>query len=126
MKKQLLIVPALLLAAVGTLKAQTYYSEDFEGVSAPAIPATWVQTTLATDGGWKSGTALSSSYFGIPAHTKYIATNDDACNCNKSNDFVHTPSFSLVGATAPVLKYDLIYYNSNYGGNQEIGTIEVS
>ena len=126
MKKTLLFVSALFLSAIGTLNAQTYFSEDFEGTAGTAIPATWTQTTLATDGGWKSGTALGSSGFAIAAHTRYLATNDDACNCNKSNDFIHTPAFSLVGSTTPVLKYDLQYFNGNYGGSQEIGTVEVS
>ena len=123
MRKIVLFISAFLLAAIAASNAQTiYFSENFEGVTAPAIPATWVQTTLATDGGWKSGTALGSSYFPIPAHTKYLATNDDVCNCNKSNDFIHTPSFSLTSATFPVLKYDQFYY----AAPQEIGTLEIS
>jgi hypothetical protein len=131
MKKflQLISVITLLFIIVGKTKAQTvYYSEDFEGTTGTAIPATWSQTTLATDGGWLSGTntTLSSSTFTIPAHTKFLATNDDNCNCDKSNDFLKSASFSLAGATNPVLTLDILYPNGSYQGNQEIGKIEVS
>ena len=127
MKKNLLLVSALFLACLGTINAQTIiYSENFETTTGVAIPATWSQTTLATDGGWKSGTALSSSYFAIPAHTRYLATNDDGCNCDKSNDLLKTASFSCVGSTHPVASFDLFFGNGAYQGAQEVGTIEVS
>lgn len=51
MKKSLLAFSALFVA--GTSFSQIIVSEDFEGITAPAIPATWSQTTLATDGDLK-------------------------------------------------------------------------
>ncbi len=127
MKKILLIVPALIIAAIGTMNAQTIiYSQDMQSTTGTALPTGWTQTTLATDGGWKSGTALNSSYFGIPAHTRYLATNDDACNCNKSNDFLKTSSFSLAGTTYPEVSFDLYYYAGTYSTYVETATVEVS
>jgi len=104
MKKILLI--SSFLFAVSSIKAQTILTENFEGTS---IPSGWTQTTSATDGGWKQGNNLSSSSFPIPAHTKMIATNDDGCNCDKSNDFIKSPSMSLVGVTAAALKFDVFF-----------------
>ena len=130
MKKILLFVPALLLA-LGTMKAQTIlYTQDMESTSGTALPTGWTQTTLATDGGWLSGTALNSTYFGITAHTRYLATNDDQCNCNKNNDFLQSGTISLSGSTYPQLTFDLFYYHNSYNPAgtvyTESGTVEVS
>ena len=122
--KKILLFGSLLFSIYG-VKAQTIISEDFEGT---AIPANWTQTTLSTDGGWKQGinTALQSSSFPIPAGTKMIATNDDGCNCDKSNDFITSPVFSLATATSAALKFDLFYYDGAYQGAQESLKIEIS
>ncbi len=111
-----------------SISAQTIFSEDFEGTSGTGLPTGWTQTTLSTDGGWLAGTgtALSSSSFGIADHTKIVATNDDGCNCNKSNDFLMSPSFSLVGYTNVYVSFDAYYFHGTYQGNTEIGTLKVS
>ena len=122
--KKILLFGGLLLSVYGA-NAQTIINEDFEGT---AIPSAWTQTTLATDGGWKHGlnTAIQSSSFPIPTHTKMIGTNDDGCNCDKSNDFITSPSFSLTGITSAVLKFDLLYYEGTYQGASESLKLEVS
>jgi hypothetical protein len=114
-----------LLCSIISLKAQTIINEDFEGTG---IPATWTQTTLSTDAGWKHGanTALQSSSFPIPAHSKMIATNDDACNCNKSNDFITSPSFDLSTVTSAALKFDLFFVAGTYQGATESLKLESS
>src|SRR5882724_4202240 len=112
MKKTLLIVPALILAAMGTMRAQAViYSEDFEGTSGTAIPGTWSQTMATGSDGWMSGTSstLSCTYFPMASHTRFLATNDDECNCDKSNDFLKTSTIDLSTATAPVLTFDAIF-----------------
>jgi hypothetical protein len=121
MKKILLI--SSFLFAVSSIKAQTILTENFEGTS---IPSGWTQTTSATDGGWKQGNNLSSSSFPIPAHTKMIATNDDGCNCDKSNDFIKSPSMSLVGVTAAALKFDVFFVEGTYQNATESLIVEVS
>lgn len=124
MRKSLLSV--LLASAFATAGAQTVFlNEDFEG---GALPSGWTQTTSATDGGWKFGvnTALQSSSWGIPAHTKFTATNDDACNCDKSNDLLKTASIDLSAAAAAHLKVDVYFWNASYQSITEAGTIEAS
>ena len=128
MKKSLLAISALFVA--GTSFSQIIVSENFEGITAPGIPATWTQTTLATDGGFKGGTAasLSSQSFPVPATnaTKMLVTNDDACNCNKSADRLISPIIDLSTATAAVMEVDLFYAQGTYQGATESGKIEVS
>ncbi len=123
MKKILLI--GSFLFAISSMKAQTILTENFEGTG---IPAGWVQTSLASDGGWKQGSNLASQSFPIPAHTKMIATNDDGCGqtCDKSNDFIQTPSFSLTGISNVVLKFDLFFYAGSYQGATESLNLEIS
>ncbi len=129
MKKNLLIIPALLLAATGILNAQTVVlNENFESTTGTAIPGTWSQTTAATDGGWLSGTgtSLSSSSFPIATHTRFLATNDDGCNCDKNNDLLKSPVMNLSGLTACILKFDVVNPAPTYSGHTEIGKVEVS
>ena len=126
----------LIIAAIGTIKAQTIiYSEDMESTTGSTLPMSWTQTTLATDGGWKSGITavtggLNSAYFPIPAHTRYLATNDDVCNCNKSNDFLNSAPFSLSNSTYPQISFDLFFFHNSYDPSgtifTESGTLEVS
>jgi hypothetical protein len=126
-----LIIVAVSLCGSVLLNAQTvYFSENFESTTGTAIPTTWSQTTAASDGGWLSGTGsgLSSSYFTIPTHTRILATNDDACNCDKGNDLLKTDTIDLSSATNPVLTFDL-YYLDQYVTNQgdrEFLTLEIS
>ena len=123
MKKNLLLFGSMFLF-IGA-QAQTIISEDFEGTG---VPATWSQTTLATDGGWKQGltAAISSTSFPIPDHTKFVGTNDDGCNCDKSNDFIVSPSFSLVTFTAAALKFDVFFVAGSYQSATESFSIEAS
>jgi len=125
MKKLLLLAGAIAIAGVST--AQIHLSEDFEG---GAMPSGWAQTTNATDGGWNFGAAgaLGSTYFPFAGNnTKFAGTNDDACNCDKSADFLYTSSVDLTGVSGPVyMKYKQYYFAGNYQGAQEIGTIKAS
>ena len=64
-----------------------------------ALPLGWYDTTNATgceNPGWFVSEDASSSYFGIPPGDGfYIATNDDACNSDGSNDILYTDEISL-------------------------------
>ena len=114
MKKTLLFGAALLLS-LGTFAQTTIWSENFEATTGVAIPATFTQTTAATDGGWKSGTALSSTDFPIPAHTRYVASNDDACNCDKLSDILISPSINLSTYTSNVyLTFEYVFAGGTY------------
>ncbi|MEO8146457.1 MAG: Omp28-related outer membrane protein [Bacteroidia bacterium] len=124
MNKKLLLIICLFLGISGA-NAQTYLTEDFEGV---ALPAGWGQVTAATDGGWNFGvnSALQSANFPIAAHTNIACTNDDACNCDKSNDIIYTSSIDLSAATYVFCSYDCYYYNLTYQAITETATIVVS
>ncbi len=124
MKKTLLIAGALAFA--GSLSAQIF-SEDFEGGT---MPTGWAVTTLATDGGWNVGAAAtlgSNSYPFTGNTTQFAGTNDDACNCDKSNDFLTSPAIDLTGQSGSVfLSFKQYFFALSYSGAQEVGTIEVS
>lgn len=119
----------LTIVGFSSANAQVLFQENFESTAGTAIPGTFTQSTLATDGGWKSGTAatLSSSNFPFIEHTRFIATNDDACNCDKSNDVVRTPSFSTTGYSSGVyLQYDVVFAGGTYQGATETAEIQYS
>ena len=63
------------------------------------LPSGWYDTTNATgceNPGWVISEVASSSYFDIPpGDGLYIATNDDACNSDGSNDILYTGQISL-------------------------------
>lgn len=123
MKKTLLLFFAISVSAI--IAAQTVLSEDFEG---GAFPAGWTQETAASDGGWIVGSAasLSSSAFPIEDHTTIIGTNDDGCDCDKSNDFIYSPSMDISSLDNPYLKFAVYYFDLSYSGDYESLTAEVS
>lgn len=125
--KNLLLVPALILAGFIATKGQILLQEDFED---PTLPAGWNILTNATDGGWKIGTAsvLSSQYFTISGNgsVRIAATNDDDCNCDKSQDYLITPPLDLTGLSAVALTFDMFYGENSYQGITERATVEVS
>lgn len=122
MKKLLITLSVLGIGA--NLFSQTYLNESFEN----GFPSGWTQSTLATDGGWNWGnaTSLSSTYFPIPTHTNFVATNDDDCNCDKSADRLETPVLNLSNATSVFLKFDAFYAEGSYNNVFEDFDIVVS
>ncbi|MEJ6775867.1 MAG: Omp28-related outer membrane protein [Crocinitomicaceae bacterium] len=112
--KKLLLCTSLLL--VGSAFGQ--YSEDFEGTTGTALPSGWTQVTAATDGGYLSGTDMSSQYFPIPAHTRYVGTNDDACDCDKANEKLISTSFIV--PTNGILSFEYVL-PGGYGETAEVG-----
>jgi len=127
MKKQLLLLSALVLG--GSSFAQVVVSEDFNATSGTSLPSGWTQTTNATDGGYLSGTSasLSSTYFPITGNaTRFVATNDDDCNCDKSADVLISPSFDLSAVSSAMLDVDVFYAMGTYQGATEAAAIRVS
>jgi hypothetical protein len=112
--KKLLLCTSLLIVS----SAFGQYSEDFEGTSGTALPSGWTQVTAATDGGYLSGTDLSSQYFPIPAHTRYVGTNDDACDCDKANEKLISAPF--VVPTNGILSFEYVL-PGGYGETAEVG-----
>ncbi len=92
--------------------SQVFFSENFEnGLGA--------FTTLGNTGSdlFKVGTtsAANSTYlkFNISNGTKFAYTNDDACNCNKANDRLTSPSIDLSNKSNVLLSFDHAFSNQN-------------
>lgn len=126
--KKLLTLPFALLAGFVAMQGQVVIlTQDFES---GALPAGWSRTQNTPSAGWEFGNNLGSSYFAIPAHTMYAASNDDAHDDNSttandaSMDRLITPNMDLTpyAATGVVLKYQ--YVQSGAWGS--VGSIEVS
>ncbi len=109
------------------LQAQAIFSENFESTG---IPSGWTIQTNASDGGWKVGTppALSSQYWPVAANgsIRIAASNDDNCNCDKSQDYLVTPPLDFSAASAVVLSVDVFFQANTFQGATERLTVEVS
>lgn len=119
-----LLFAACLVAMGATVFSQgtLIWEENFDGgTSLSAIG--WSQASNATDGGWRIGTTsfLSSTYFPIPARPgNIIGTNDDACNCNKSNERLISPTFDFSTAPSEIrLLFDVYFIRGTYQGVTE-------
>ena len=81
------------------------------------LPLGWYDTTNATgceNPGWFISEDASSSYFDIPpGDGLYIATNDDACNSDGSNDILYTGEISLPDGMAE-LSFDR-FFRTGFG-----------
>jgi hypothetical protein len=129
---------AIATTSANTLNTRTISSNDVEPLGAGSV------TILAEDfnaGGLGSFTtqgaagsdrflvgntaAANSAWWNIAATntTQFAYTNDDNCNCDKANDRLRSPVFSLVGAyTSVTLAFDHAFN----GGAGEIGTVQIS
>lgn len=124
--KSLLAGACLAIAGMGAAQSQTVLLDETFESPATGLPTGWTQQTLATDGGWIRGTALSSTDFTIPAHTRYMATNDDGCNCDKSNDRLISSPLDLSNVLAASLKLSYLFLNGDYQGNDETFKVQAS
>ena len=119
--KKILLSLAAVIAATG-LMAQgqsVIYSENFDN----GIPSTWTQTTNATDGGFLGGnsTSLSSQYFSFTnPGSNFVASNDDGCNCDKSNEYLITDVIDLSGYSVMHATFKSFYYGATLQGATEV------
>lgn len=125
--KKFVLALTIFIGILTITQAQIVLQEDFEAVG---IPADWTQITNASDSGWKVGTfgELSSQYWTIASNgsLQVAATNDDACNCDKSQDYLITPVLDFTGLTGASLTFDMFFGKGTYGVFTEQATIEVS
>ncbi len=112
---------------ISLIRAQVIFSEDFESGQ---LPDGWLIQSNASDGGWVVGTpsGLSSQYFTFLSNgSNYIiGTNDDDCNCDKSNEYLITPLLDFTDHSALILKFDAYYEDNAFQNSQEEATIEIS
>ncbi|MEO0468932.1 MAG: T9SS type A sorting domain-containing protein, partial [Bacteroidota bacterium] len=111
----------------GGQTAVNILTEDFE---AGALPAGWSldQATAGSDE-YQFGTnaALSSANFTIPANGSLVAaSNDDNCNCDKSEDRLNLPAQDLSAFVSASLQYDAYFQGDTYQGNTESAFVEIS
>jgi hypothetical protein len=120
MNKKLQFLAISLLAGLMATAQTTIYTQTFEGT---AFPTDWSRSTLGTGAtaGWRQGanTALQSNSWPIPAHTKMVGTNDDACNCDLSADTLKSPIIDLTSQTSVALSFDLYFNKGTYQGATE-------
>jgi polyhydroxybutyrate depolymerase len=102
--------------------------EEFAPNSQNGLPELWSQSTLSNDGGWLNGTSsqLQSQWWGIQPHGNFIATNDDACDCNKSEDYLITPPLNFSGLDNAILSFASYFSGETFEGSTDKATIEYS
>ena len=112
MKKTTLLI-LLFYWAISALGQTIYFEEDFEN----GLPTSWQAET-----GWLHGEAstLSSSYFIIPSHSKFMAMNDDiAGETGISSGSIISPEIDLTTITGSVLlNFEAFFLNLDYYGNE--------
>ncbi|MFT5858221.1 MAG: hypothetical protein ACI865_000305 [Flavobacteriaceae bacterium] len=131
MKTTLLKLPIILCVALfwaNAANSQIFFTEGFEGALDPLtdLPATWTESGLSIDGFYEVGDevlANSAGYWPVPAHTLFAQSNDDACNCDKSEDRLILPVQDFSTFTGGVELIADFYMDGNYGST---GFIEVS
>lgn len=121
MKKSLLCLSLGLLAAGGA-QAQTYYvSQNFNSVSAPALPANWASSP---SGQWATGVpdnvitfaASAGVSFNDPNHMDAVAINGN--NTSANNAVLELPSVSLSSsATNATIVYDIAFFGFYLSSN---------
>ena len=107
--------------------AQTILLEEtFSSTSQSGLPDLWSQSTLSNDGGWLSGTSssLQSQWWGIAPHGTFVATNDDACDCNKSEDYLITPPLNFSNLDNAILSFAGYFSGQAFEGSTDRATIE--
>jgi hypothetical protein len=93
-------------------------TEDFEGV----FPAGWIRTGSAQTFSTGTAASLSSGSWAIPNSnaTQMLASNDDGCNCDMSNDVLESTTFVVNSDMAAVnVLADIYYIKGTYQGDTE-------
>lgn len=113
MKKSLLLA-GLTLCSIGALNAQVALSEDFNALTAPAIPVGWAVDSPST---WTSGApntiapniSAAGMSLNTPEHMKAIGVNGQLANANNST--IKSSSFALPATmTDAYFYFDLAYF----------------
>lgn len=122
------LVAFALLVSTSVSFGQVIFTENFEGTPDPLtlLPTNWTETGLSDDGIYyiANNTTVGSIDFVIPAHTNFAVTDDDACDCDKSEDRLILPVQNFASITTGLkLNFDAALFG-RWG--VEFGTVEVS
>ena len=93
--------------------AQIFFTENFEGLTGSnGLPTSWTESGLSTDGIYyvgDSADADAGGYWPVPNHTLFAQTNDDVCNCDKSEDRLILPAQNFAARSGGVELYVDVY-----------------
>ncbi|MEM7104148.1 MAG: choice-of-anchor J domain-containing protein [Bacteroidota bacterium] len=107
--------------AFNTANAQVFFSEDFEGVTAPALPAGWTTTNSVVNTPdpnnpgnsdvFYTGTdveANAGGFFNVAPHTTFAMANDDYCGqpCDMTDVRLILPPQDFSGQAMVSMTYD--------------------
>ncbi|NQV52084.1 MAG: T9SS type A sorting domain-containing protein [Flavobacteriales bacterium] len=79
------------------------FYEGFENSSLPALPSGWsafgvsAEPFITGTAGNAPGQANANGFWNVPLHGIFAVTNDDVCNCDKSQERLRSRAFDLVG-----------------------------
>ncbi len=111
--------------------AQTAFFEDFEGVTTPALPASWENKKTGTIG-WETHTGSitfpgSGVDWSIKTHTQYAVVNDwnNASDINNPSSLI-TPLIDMSALTVPYLSFDYYFASARVGSNVETFAVQAS
>ncbi|HEY9176140.1 MAG TPA: Omp28-related outer membrane protein [Flavipsychrobacter sp.] len=112
----------------GRAFGQVAYSEDFEGVTVPALPSDWENRTAGA-GGWKThtGAIASANDWIMPAHTKVAVVDDwnNASDVNNPSSLV-TPVIDMSSLTTPYMYLEYYHVQARSGSNTESFIVQAS
>jgi hypothetical protein len=117
MKKILLSLALACFAFTGSSNAQVIWTQNFEGVVMPALPAGWSLGHSTGSPAWFTSDTSGATWgaltgaINLPAHTIYLVV-DDAVKPNQLHDTVMSPTFSVVGYPNAYLNYDYFFYGA--------------
>ena len=95
---------------------------DFEG----SLNADWTTDNTTS---WMHGDAasLSSQYLPFPAHSDFMAANDDAAGqSGDASGMLISPVIDLSAATFPVMSFDFWFLNDDYQGADETAKVMIT
>ena len=69
--------------------------------------------------------SLQSQWWSIAAHGNFIATNDDACDCDKTLDYLIMPPLDLSTLTSAVLQFESYFDAGSLSGGTEVATLNI-
>jgi hypothetical protein len=100
---------------------QVIFTENFEGTldGATNLPMGWNETGLSDDGIYYVGTDIEANEAGfwpVPAHTNFAQSNDDVCNCDKSEDRLILPVIDLSSYSGALRLIFSTVADNQYGG----------
>ena len=119
MTKILLSFIAIFASSAAFAQGQsTIYSENFNN----GIPTGWTQLNAGSDGGFLAGSSASLGTTSFPISnpgSNIVATNDDACNCTKNDEYLVTDTMDLSNYSVLHATFKSFFYGGTYNNATE-------